>query len=123
MSTATEDETAKAATAAAAEPDTKTEQTETVVAAAAAAIAASAAAAAAVGTPEVPAGTDGTPVVLASPQPQSGSRVSLLSDVDGQGKRRFFPRVKHLIGNKEWEDVSRKCGCVSIVLISICESQ
>ena len=33
-------------------------------------------------------------------------RVSLLSDVDGQGKRRFFPRVKHLIGNKEWEDVS-----------------
>jgi len=31
-------------------------------------------------------------------------RTSLLSEVDGQGKRRFFPRVKHLIGNKEWED-------------------
>ena len=42
---------------------------------------------------------------VASPTPTPG-RVSLLSEVDGQGKRRFFPRVKHLIGNKEWEDVS-----------------
>mmetsp|Transcript_52507 Transcript_52507/g.58673 ORF Transcript_52507/g.58673 Transcript_52507/m.58673 type:complete len:640 (-) Transcript_52507:244-2163(-) len=31
-------------------------------------------------------------------------RVSLLNDEDQQGKRRFFPRVKHLISNKEWED-------------------
>ncbi len=60
-----------------------------------------AAAAAAVNAAEVPQ----EPIVLASPTPAQG-RVSLLSDVDGQGKRRFFPRVKHLIGNKEWEDVS-----------------
>ena len=42
---------------------------------------------------------------VASPTPASG-RVSLLNEVDQQGKRRFFPRVKHLIGNKEWEEVS-----------------
>ena len=33
-------------------------------------------------------------------------KVSLLNDEDPQGKRRLFPRVKHLISNKEWEDVS-----------------
>jgi hypothetical protein len=65
---------------------------------------------------EVPQEEEQPPPV--SPQEEAGSiqlaqqhavnvgRVSLLSDVDGQGKRRFFPRVKHLIGNKEWEDVS-----------------
>jgi hypothetical protein len=26
--------------------------------------------------------------------------------MDDLGKRKFFPRVKHLINNKEWEDVS-----------------
>lgn len=36
--------------------------------------------------------------------PAAIGRVSLLNEVDGQGKRRFFPRVKHLIGNKEWEE-------------------
>ena len=57
-----------------------------------------AAAAAAVNAVEVP-----PPDTVAAAAP---GRVSLLNDVDGQGKRRFFPRVKHLIGNKEWEDVS-----------------
>jgi hypothetical protein len=28
------------------------------------------------------------------------------AEMDELGKRKFFPRVKHLIGNKEWEDVS-----------------
>lgn len=28
-------------------------------------------------------------------------------DDDPLGKRRFFPRVKHLITNKEWEEVSQ----------------
>ena len=28
------------------------------------------------------------------------------AEMDDLGKRKFFPRVKHLIGNKEWEDVS-----------------
>jgi hypothetical protein len=28
------------------------------------------------------------------------------AEMDELGKRKFFPRVKHLIGNKEWEDVN-----------------
>jgi len=40
----------------------------------------------------------------ATPTATHTGRVSLLNDEDQQGKRRFFPRVKHLISNKEWED-------------------
>ena len=36
--------------------------------------------------------------------------VSLLADVDGQGKRRNFPPVQRLVGDKEWEDVSSSTG-------------
>ena len=89
----------------AAEEAVKMEDTAAAAAAAAsqqantdAAIAAAAAAAAVTAVEVAPA----TPTGDGIAQP----RVSLLADVDGQGKRRFFPRVKHLIGNKEWEDVS-----------------
>ena len=43
---------------------------------------------------------------IASSETVGGGRLSLLSEEDAQGKRKFFPRVKHLITNKEWEDVS-----------------
>jgi hypothetical protein len=80
-----------------------------------------AAAAAAAGAVVEDSQAEGDAPAVAAPTPQDAAggiqlvpeqsvsvsgRVSLLSDVDGQGKRRFFPRVKHLIGNKEWEDVS-----------------
>eukprot|EP00531_Pseudo-nitzschia_arenysensis_P007413 CAMPEP_0116124176 /NCGR_PEP_ID=MMETSP0329-20121206/5145_1 /TAXON_ID=697910 /ORGANISM="Pseudo-nitzschia arenysensis, Strain B593" /LENGTH=443 /DNA_ID=CAMNT_0003618147 /DNA_START=312 /DNA_END=1643 /DNA_ORIENTATION=- len=79
--------------------DASTAETANPVVATEALAAAAAAAVNAAETAVVPQ----EPIVLASPTPAPG-RVSLLSDVDGQGKRRFFPRVKHLIGNKEWED-------------------
>jgi len=133
MST-TEDDATKAAAAAATTDDAKMEDTTADAVAATKAVAAStdtiddnnavgtteatlaAAAAAAGAVVEVPQAEGEAP---AAPTPQEAAggiqlaqeqsvnvsgRVSLLSDVDGQGKRRFFPRVKHLIGNKEWED-------------------
>jgi ribulose 1,5-bisphosphate carboxylase large subunit-like protein len=74
-------------------------QVEALAAAAAAAVTASA-------TAEATATV--TVVTLAhTPVQTTNGRVSLLNDEDPQGKRRFFPRVKHLISNKEWEDVSQ----------------
>lgn len=75
--------------------ETKVEETPPVVATEALAAAAAAAVNA---TADAAVDMD-----VASPTPASG-RVSLLNEVDQQGKRRFFPRVKHLIGNKEWEE-------------------
>jgi hypothetical protein len=81
----------------------ETPQVEALAAAAAAAVTASATAEA---TSTV------TVVTLAStPVQTTNGRVSLLNDEDPQGKRRFFPRVKHLISNKEWEDVSQLINC------------
>ena len=76
-------------------------QVEALAAAAAAAVTASATAEATQAATVVPV------ITLAhTPVQTTNGRVSLLNDEDPQGKRRFFPRVKHLISNKEWEDVS-----------------
>ena len=75
-------------------------QVEALAAAAAAAVTASA-------TAEATQATVVPVITLAhTPVQTTNGRVSLLNDEDPQGKRRFFPRVKHLISNKEWEDVS-----------------
>jgi hypothetical protein len=37
------------------------------------------------------------------------------AEMDELGKRKFFPRVKHLIGNKEWEDVSGEYSIISFI--------
>eukprot|EP00535_Pseudo-nitzschia_heimii_P003899 CAMPEP_0197178646 /NCGR_PEP_ID=MMETSP1423-20130617/3864_1 /TAXON_ID=476441 /ORGANISM="Pseudo-nitzschia heimii, Strain UNC1101" /LENGTH=523 /DNA_ID=CAMNT_0042628429 /DNA_START=280 /DNA_END=1851 /DNA_ORIENTATION=- len=121
---APEDEASKIATAVTDHPTPSVVAAEPVVPTTEDAAAAAAAAAAATNTSMVIS----TEAVAPSPQPPThlpsealataaaaaatvevsaaaaGGRVSLLNDVDGQGKRRFFPRVKHLIGNKEWED-------------------
>ena len=93
----------------AAEEAVKMEDTAAAAAAAAsqqantdAAIAAAAAAAAVTAVEVAPA----TPTGDGIAQP----RVSLLADVDGQGKRRNFPPVQRLVGDKEWEDVSSSAG-------------
>ena len=76
-------------------------QVEALAAAAAAAVTASA-------TAEATQAATAVPVITLAHTPvqTTNGRVSLLNDEDPQGKRRFFPRVKHLISNKEWEDVS-----------------
>lgn len=66
---------------------------------------AAAAAAATTAAPEVLAAAAAAAVgVETSTGASVTGRVSILSEEDAQGKRRFFPRVKHLISNKEWED-------------------
>ena len=50
------------------------------------------------------------------------------AEMDELGKRKFFPRVKHLINNKEWEDVridwlrgSMLIGSSAILIVALCK--